>query len=209
MMKKILFVFTLLLGTQFIHAQNDPKAKKILDGVSTKVKAMTALTGNFTIKSFTSKGKPNGTKSGTISLKGNKYTLKQGNIEIICDGFKTYSFDGAKTITVAPAEDGNKTLTPQKILSGIYDKDFTYKLVSSSGNFNEIELRPTDSRKNFQKVNIFIDKVKGLITKAKLLDKSNNQMEFDFTNINSKAVLADANFSFNKSKYPKDVEILD
>jgi len=208
-MKKIIFVLPLLFSLQLINAQNDPNAKKILDGVSAKVKAMSALTGNFTIKSFTSKGKPNGTKSGTISLKGNKYTLKQGSTEIICDGAKTYSFDGAKTVTVAPAEDGNKTLTPQKILSGNYDKDFTYKLISTTGNFSEIELKPTDSRKNFQKVNIFVDKTKGLITKAKLLDKSNNQMEFVFTNINSKTVLADANFVFNKNKYPKDVEILD
>lgn len=190
-------------------AQNDPAAKKILDGVSTKVKSFKAITGSFSIKSITSKGKANGTKTGTISIKGSKYVLKQGKTEVICDGSKTYSYDGSKTVTVADAEENSKSLTPQKILSGSYDKEFTYKLVSSAGTFNEIELKPTDARKNFQKVNIFVDKAKGIITKAKVLDKSNNTIEFSFTNLNTNATVADNVFVFNKSKYPSDVEVLD
>lgn len=208
-MKKIFLLFILITHTILSFSQNEIAAKKLLDAVNSKVKSIPVLTGSFTIKSITSKGKLNGTKVGTIVIKGNRYSLKQGSTEIICDGNKTYSYDGAKTITVAAVDEGNKTLTPQKILSGNYDKEFTYKLISTTGNFNEIELKPIDARKNFQKVNLFIDKEKGLITKANLLDKSNNKMEFIFSNINTNSKIADANFVFNKSKYPKDVEILD
>jgi outer membrane lipoprotein-sorting protein len=82
-------------------------------------------------------------------------------------------------------------------------------LISSKGNFQEIELKPIDTRKNFQKVTVYIDKAKSIISKAKILDKSNNILEFSFTNLNTTNNIADNVFVFNKSKYPKDIEILD
>ena len=77
-------------GINYSYSQNDPKAKIILDEVSNKVKSFNGVTGDFTIKSITSKGKNNGSKSGNISIKGQKYILKQGNTEIICDAVKIY-----------------------------------------------------------------------------------------------------------------------
>lgn len=208
-MKSFLSVLLLLLIQNVVIAQNDPNAKKILDAVGKKVSSFKSMSGNFTIKSFTSKGKANGVKTGTISMKGSKYVLKQGKTEITCDGTNVYSFDGSKTITVGPAEDASKSLTPQKILSGSYDKEFNYKLISSNGNLHEIELKPIDTRKNFQKVTVYVDKAKSIISKAKVLDKSNNTMEFSFSNLNTTTSIEDKMFVFNKSKYPKDVEILD
>jgi outer membrane lipoprotein-sorting protein len=102
-----------------------------------------------------------------------------------------------------------QTLSPQNLLSNFYDKDFNYKLVSSAGNFHEIEMTPIDKRKSFQKVNVYIDKSKSIITKAKVLDKSNNTLEFLLSNLNTGANLPDASFQFVRSKYPKDAEILD
>lgn len=193
-----------------VIAQNDPNAKKILDAVSAKVKTFKGISASFVIKSITSKGKDNGSKSGTISIKGQKYLLKQDKNEIICDGNKTYTYDPAnKTITVSAADDANQTLTPQNLLSNFYDKDFTYKLISSKGNFHEVELVPNDKRKNFQKVNVFIDKSKSMITKARVLDKSNNTIEFSLSNLNTKVVLTDNLFTFIRTKYPADVEVLD
>jgi outer membrane lipoprotein-sorting protein len=190
-------------------AQNDPNAKKVLDAVSAKVKSFKGVSANFTIKSFSSKGKDNGAKTGTIAIKGQKYQLKQGKNEIICDGVNIYNFDGNKTITKSLLEESNQTLSPQNLLSNFYDKDFNYKLVSSAGKLNEIELTPIDKRKSFQKVNIFIDKSKSMITKARVLDKSNNTVEFILSNLNTAANLPDAIFLFVRAKYPKDAEILD
>ena len=210
-MKKVYILFAALISFQISFAQNnDAKAKKILDDVSAKFKTYKGVTANFTINIFTSKGKPNGVKNGTIYLKGNKYKLKQGKAEIICDGNKTYNYDGNKTITVSGADESNQTLSPQNLLTNFYDKDFTYKLVSSTGgSFDEIELVPVDKRKNFQKVNVFIDKVKKMITKAKIVDKSNNTIQFSLSNVQYNTVLADKLFVFDKSKYPDDVEVLD
>ena len=70
-------------------------------------------------------------------------------------------------------------------------------------------MKPLDNRKNFQKVNLFIDKAKNTFSKARILDKSNNVTEFKMANLNMSASVADSKFVFNKSKYPNDVEILD
>ncbi|MFP5042482.1 LolA family protein [Parasediminibacterium sp. JCM 36343] len=201
------FVFLTLVSTA--KAQNDPAAKKILDGVSAKIKNFKAITATFSLKSITSKGKDNGTKVGSVSLKGQKYVMKQNKVEIICDGAKIYNFDGNKTITVSSVEDAGSTLSPQILLSNFYDKDYTYKLISAAGNFYQIELLPNDKRKNVQKINIYIDKAKSFITKAKVLDKSNNTIELSISNPNTNATLNDNIFQFNKAKYPKDIEVLD
>ncbi|GAC1397834.1 MAG: hypothetical protein NVSMB63_18160 [Sediminibacterium sp.] len=203
------FLFVFVLFTQWVFAQNDPNAKKVLDALSAKVKSFKTITTTFTIRQFTSRGRNTGAKTGNISVKGQMYILKQGKLEVVSDGNKTYSYDGNKTITVSSAEDAAQTLTPQKILSGSYDKDFTYKLISSKGGFNQIELRPIDPRKNFQKVDVFIDKARNMIAKAVILDKSNNTVQVNFSNLVTNAKLADNLFTFNRSRYPKDVEILD
>jgi len=206
--KRILVVTMILLGCN-LFAQKDPAAKKVLDAVSAKVKTFKGVKADFIIKSFTSKGKPNGVKTGNICIKGQKYLLKQGKTEIICDSKTIWNYDGAKTITVSPADENNQTLSPQNLLSNFYDKDFNYKLVNSAGNFYEIELTPLDKRKSFKKVNVFVDKTKNMITKALILDQSNNKVEFSLNNMNTTTPVLDNQFTFDKSKYPKDVEILD
>jgi len=204
-----LLIITLFFTTYTLNAQNDASAKKVLDAVSAKVKSFKAISGKFILKNFSSSKKLVGTKTGTIAMKGNKYNLKQGKTEVICDGIKTYTYDGNKTITVDDADVEERTLTPQKLLSGSYDKDFTYKLISAKDKFNVVELKPIDKRKNFNKVTLYIDKTKSFISKATILDKSNNTLEFSFSNLNTNATLSDKIFVFDKSKYPKDVEVLD
>lgn len=193
----------------FTQAQNDPNAKKVIDAFGSKVKASKGITASFSLKSFTSKGKANGNKALSLSMRGEKYVLKQGKTEIICDGKNVYNYDGAKTITKSAVEESSQTLSPQKLLAGSYDKDFSYKLVNSNGNFNEIEMVPLDKRKNFQKVTLFFNKKTSLLSKASIVDKSNNITELGVNNINLNAKLADAIFVFTRSNYPKDAEILD
>lgn len=209
-MRKFYLATLLVLGcTLFTNAQNDPAAKKVIEAFGNKVKAAKGITAVFTLNSFTSKGRSAGTKQLTLSMRGDRYLLKQGKTEIICDGKNVYNFDGAKTITKSSVEESSQTLSPQKLLAGSYEKDFSYKLVSSAGNLNEIEMKPLDNRKNFQKVNLYFDKAKSTLVKARILDKSNNVTELKVSNINLSAVLADQLFVFNKARYPKDVEILD
>jgi outer membrane lipoprotein carrier protein len=209
-MNKIYACLLALVMCSFtVFAQNDPAAKKVLDAVGAKVKAAKGISATCTLSSITSKGKANGSQSISLQMKGEKYFLKQGKSEIICDGANVYRFDGDKTITKTAVEEGSQTLSPQRLLAGAYDKDFNYKLVSSAGSFYEIEMKPIDNRKNFQKVNLFIDKAKNTFARARILDKSNNVTEVKVSGLNLNAPVADNLFVFNRARYPKDAEILD
>src|SRR4051812_33707379 len=181
------FIIVLTLVTATVHAQKDPAAKKILDEVTTKVKSDRGINAGFTLLTKSPSGKINNNVNGKLSIKGSKYYIKQGSTEIFSDGNKIWNYNGNDEVTITPADADDQSLSPQKLLSDFYEKDFTYKLVSSAGNYNEIQLIPTDKRKNFQKVNVFVDKSKKMITRAKVVDKSNNTMDFNLKNIKTNA----------------------
>ncbi|TAF55171.1 MAG: outer membrane lipoprotein carrier protein LolA [Sphingobacteriia bacterium] len=208
-MSKIALLLSLFLSPFLVLGQNDPQAKKVIDAFGQQVKASKGIQANLKLVSISSKGRNTGTKSLGLSMRGDKYRLQQGKVDIVCDGKTVYNYDGNKTITKSPVEEGAQTLSPQKLLAGSYDKDFTYKLVSSKGGFNEIELLPIDKRKNFQKVNLFFSQATKALAKARILDKSNNITELVVSSLNLKANLAESVFVFNRAAYPKDAEILD
>jgi outer membrane lipoprotein carrier protein len=203
-MKKICFLLMALIGFGVIaNAQNDPNAKKILDDVSAKLKTLKGITANFSYTTKDRKGSLKGSVKGQISIKGDQYYIKQGSTEIYCNGKKIWNFNGEDEVTVADVDnDDEKMLTPQKLLSNFYDKDFTYKLTSSSGSAYEIQMVPTDARKNFKQVTVYVDKAKNLILRSKVIDKSDNLIEFSLTNVNTNATIPDSRFAFDASKHP-------
>lgn len=209
-MNKIYFLLIALAMTAgSAKAQNDPAAKKILDAVKAKVKTYKGINAGFTLLSKSRSGKINNNVNGKIAVKGNKYYIKDGGKEIFSDGSKTWNYNGDDEVTVTSADAEDNELSPQKLLTDFYNKDFTYKLISSAGNFNEIQLTPIDKRKNFQKVNVFVDKTKMMITRAKVVDKSNNTIEFNLKNINTSSDIPDDTFVFNQKKYKKNIEVIE
>ena len=209
-MKKIYYILAVLLFTSSVTiAQNDPKAKKVLDGVSSKLKTFKGITANFSYVSKSRAGKTNSNVAGKIFIKGSKYYIKQGKTEIFSNGAKTWNYNGDEEVTVTPVDADGKALTPQRLLTNFYDEDFTYKLITSAGTSHQIDMTPTDKRKNFQKVTVYVDKAKMMVTKATILDKSSNTITFNLSSINTTAAIPDATFVFNKNKYKKTIEVIE
>lgn len=207
-MKTFLFsIFTVLTLTA--SAQKDALAKQILDQVGANVKASKGILVNITLTSKNNKGKSMGTKQIALQMKGDKYLLKEGKMEILCDGLNIYNFDGANSISKSSVSESDQTLSPQKLLSGNYDKDFNFKLLSQDNTKATIELYPIDKRKSFQKVTLVINKLQSALASALILDKSNNQTDVKVGSINYAASLNDKIFQFNRAKYPKNAEIFD
>jgi outer membrane lipoprotein-sorting protein len=207
-MKYIIIIVSLFLF-QSVQAQKDPQAKALLDQIGVKVKQAKGILASIQLISKNNKGKSLGTKSINLKMKGDKYLLKQGLMEIICDGANIYNFDGANSISKSSVAESDQTLSPQKLLSGNYDKDFNFKLLSQDASKATIELFPIDKRKSFQKVTLILDKVKSALSSASILDKSNNITDVKVVSINYGASFEDKLFLFNRAKYPKNVEIFD
>src|SRR5436190_19222211 len=100
-MKKILPLILLILTNLFAIAQpkgigiSDPEAKKILDNVSAKFKSFKTVTAKFNLKIENGTGKVQGSKTGTVSLKGNKYRVSVTGQEIFFDGSNIWTYDKA------------------------------------------------------------------------------------------------------------------
>jgi hypothetical protein len=201
-------LIALFIGTSSF-AQKDPSAKAILDQLGAKVKESKGILVSLQMISKNVQGKALATKQISLKMKGDKYYLKQGLMEILCDGKIIYNFDGQTTLSKSSVAESDQTLSPQKLLSGSYDKDFNYNLLAQNNTTATIELIPIDKRKNFQKVTLIIDKLKSALSSASILDKSNNSTFVKVLSISYSAVLADNQFVFNRAKYPKNVEIID
>ena len=203
----ILSLFTFLSLT--VSAQKDAVAKQLLDQIGAKVKASKGILVNITLTSKNNKGKTLGAKQIALQMKGDKYLLKEGKMEILCDGVNIYNFDGVNSISKSSVAESDQTLSPQKLLSGNYDKDFNFKLLSQDNTKATIELYPIDKRKSFQKVTLVINKQQSALSSALILDKSNNMTDVKVGSINYAASLNDKIFLFNRAKYPKNAEIFD
>jgi len=206
---RLLYILLAFLPVVSLSAQKDSQAKSILDQIGSKVKGAKGILVSIQLVSKNSKGKAMGTKTINLKMKGDKYIMKQGLTEILCDGAIIYNFDGVNTISKSSVSESDQTLSPQKLLAGNYDKDFNYSLLAQTPSNATIELIPLDKRKSFQKVTLVVDKVKSALSSASILDKSNNSTLVKVLSINYTAVLADNLFLFNRAKYPKNVEIFD
>ena len=216
-MKKILSGFIFMLALTFtISAQppkgmgtNDPEAKKILDAVSAKFKSFKSVQSKFSLKIENSSDKLMGNKTGTLYMKGTRYRINVTGQDIFCDGSNVWTVDkAAKEITLSKLDPSNNTITPQKLFTNFYDKDFLYKLNSDTKGVQEIELTPIDKSKIFHKVIVFINKATQTITATKIFEKAGNRITYTVSGMNTKSIITDATFLFDQKNYP-GMELVD
>lgn len=218
-MKNFITVVVLLTGSLLSNAQpagmgkNDPEAKKILDAVSAKFKTFKSVQSKFLLKIENSAGKTLGIKTGTVFMKGTKYRVTVTGQEIFCDGTNISTYDrSANELTITKIDPTINSITPQKIFTNFYDKDFLYKLNSESKvgkkKIQEIELTPTDKTKPFFKVLVYVDKANQTITSTKVFEKTGNKYTYSVADMDTKKSVSDAQFIFDVKKYPQ-VEVVD
>lgn len=218
MMKRLLFGFFMLTGfTAFSQSssigKSDPAAKKILDNVSSKFKTYKSVTANFSLRIENSGGKVQGTKSGTVNMKGSKYRVNISGQEIYSDGNNIWTYDrSANEVQLTKFDPSANTITPQKMFTNFYDKDFLYKLNSEKklGNkvIQQIELTPVDKTKTFFKVLVDIDKNSRNIVSTKVFEKNGNRYIYTVTSMKTNAPLSESLFVFNSKNHP-NVEVVD
>lgn len=180
---------------------SDPKAKVILDAVSAKLKTYKNVESKFSIKIENAAGKSIGKKAGSFYLKGAKYRITATGQEVFSDGSNSWTLDKAsKEVTISKIDPSSNTITPQKLFTNFYDKDFLYKLNGTTKNVSEIELTPIDKTKPIYKMLLYI--TNNAITSAKFLEKTGNKYTLSITSVKPNTVLADPLFIFDAKKYP-------
>ena len=213
-MRKLYIAMVLLISVSVVMAQkNDPEAKQVLDAVSAKFKTFTTVQAGFAYKVENGSGKALSTKTGTVKMKGNKYRVSFSGQEIFSDGKTIWNYDkSANEVTVNNVDESAGGLTPQKLFTNFYDKDFLYLLNGekkvAGKTLQEIEMTPTDKSKAFHKVYLQVDKSAKTIYSTKVLENGGNKYTYTVSSMKTNTPIADNQFVFDKSKYP-GVEVVD
>lgn len=217
-MRKFFFLTVFLMTNLIMLAQNnsrgnnDPSAKTILDKVSAKFKTFKGVQSAFNLKVEDAKGKVQGDKKGNVYMKGTKYKVALTGQEIFCDGNNVWTYDKASNeVTITKFDPSTNTITPQKMFTNFYDKDFLYKLngekKEGTKTIQEIEMTPLDKSKSFHKVLVYVDKTAQTIYSTKVMEKNGNKYTYTVSALNGNAVINDSQFVFDKKKYPGVEEV--
>jgi len=214
-MRKVLLVCALVIGViNVATAQNDPKAKAVLDAVSKKVSSLKSLKADFSLNLTGGKGgKVTDSKKGSVTLKGQKYHVLLSGKEIICDTKTIWTYDKeAKEVNVSNYNPDEQTINPAKLFTNFYDKEYKYTYIGekkvNGKNCDVIELTPTDNSKQFSKIELMVDKATSMITGGNITEKNGNKYQYTVSNFKPNAPVEDAFFTWNPKDHP-GVETVD
>lgn len=217
-MKRILF-FVLLLTGYSVMAQNtyigksDPEATTILKKISSKYQAYKSLTAKVSLTVENGQGQKVLNQAGALYLQGKKYYIQMGNGASFSDGSSIYNYDkDAKEVQITRYNPDDNMITPQKLFTDFYKKDFLYKLnedrVENGRTIQEVELTPVDKTQVYFKVLLEVDRATRSIVGAKVFEKNGNKYIYTITNQKSNTAIPDSKFIFNAKDYP-GAEVID
>jgi len=212
-MKKIYNSALFLLFSGMAIAQSsDPAAKVVLDGVSARFKTFSSVQATFSYKVENASNKVLSNKTGSILMKGTKYKVKFSGQEIFCNGTTVWNYDkAANEVSISTLDASNGMITPQKLFTNFYDKDFRYVLNGEkkigAKVVQEIEMTPIDKSKPFHKVYVQVDKAAKTIYSTKVLENAGNRYTYTVSTMKTNLPIADNVFVFDKKKYPGVEEV--
>jgi outer membrane lipoprotein-sorting protein len=146
-------------------------------------------------------------------MKGVKYKVLITGQEIYCDGATIWTYDvAAKEVQISALDNSSGSITPQKLFTNFYDKDFLFILnpdVKRAGKtYQVVELTPIDKTKPFFKVLLEVDKATKIIMSTQVFEKTGNRYLYAINTISTSTVIPDDTFAFNVKKFP-GVEVID
>ncbi len=214
-MKKLLIACVTIAccANYSVQAQNDAKAKTILEAVSKKINGLKSLKANFALHLSSANGKANNTKKGTFYMKGPKYRVELSGQEIICDNKTVWTYTkDAKEVQVSSYNPNEQTISPSKLFTNFYDKEYKYTYVGEKKLNGKtvaiIDLVPTNGGKQFNKVELMVDKTSNTITGGSIWEKNGNNYQYEISNFTPNANIPDASFTFDTKAHP-GVEVVD
>lgn len=206
--------FITLACTTPALAQQDVAAKKILTEVSKKYDSYQTIQANFSFSAVQGSNKSAYSDAGTLYLdkKNNRYHITMNNQDMISDAKSLYTIlKDEKEVQIAEIENSTDAIDPSNIFS-FYKTGFKYNLVanekSGSTLLNVVHLTPTDTKKNYTKIKLRINKATKLIHDATIYDKNGGQYSYTIKSQVPNKSLDNSLFTFNKSKY-SGYEIVD
>mgnify|MGYP002713022751 CR=1 FL=1 len=212
MIKKLIFGMLSVLAVNIAMAQYDQEAKKILDGMSAKYKAIPSFKANIDYTMVNKADGVNDTFKGSIAIKGDMYSLKMGGQEVMNNGKTVWTYlpdDNEVNIDNHNAEAGD--ITPSTIYT-IYKDGYKYILltpITADGKkYDVVDLVSDNKDAQFYKIRLEIAQSDKTLRKFTMYDNEGSEYSYTITNFDPSVNLKDSDFEFDLAKH-KDVEVID
>ncbi len=206
--KSLLVSALILVAGQMSFAQEDAKAKKILDELSKKTQAYSTITAGFTSKLENKEAGMEVDQEGLIKIKGTAFNLKLDDYLIISDGKSTWTIAAADNevyVDDASALTGGD-ISPTEIFT-LWEKGFKYNYKGEETingvlchQINLYPLKPQE--KNFHTIKLYIAKADTEIKKVVVMGKSGDIYTYLMKSFKPNQTLDASLFVFDKGKYP-------
>ncbi len=214
-MKKLGLMIVMLGLFGVVTAQEDQKAKGILDQMSDKYQSIPSYKTNFIYRLHNKVENIDEEFSGEIIVKGEKYVLFMSDQEIYNDGKTIWTFlADANEVNIDYYMPNEGDLSPSNIYSAS-KQGYRYRWIENkrigSRTFNVVELQPEnpkDPDKIFFKIVLNIDQADHTMHSWEMYDRGGSIFSYSISGFNPQFVAEDSFFKFNESKYP-DVEVVD
>lgn len=197
--------FLLLTISQYSYAQNNA-AKALLNKVSQKYNGYKTMQAGFTLDIRQANGSSH-SDAGTLYLDkaNNKYHVNTKNQILISDSKTQWNIMKAeKEVEISEASNSTNEINPTNIFT-FYTSGFNYALANTEKakgiSLSVVELKPIDSKKNYSKIKLRINKANNLIYDTTIFDKSGNRYTYTLNAQEGNKAIASSFFTFNKSNY--------
>lgn len=227
MIKNSLVVALLMIFNAALFAQKtqeelnpkDPKAKEILDALSSKASAYKSFKADFEYTLDNTVEKIHETQKGQVTMMGkDKYILKVAGQEIVSNGTTVWTFIAdAKELQIAdmPEEseqDGNM-MNPANAFH-MYKTGFNYSYVGKATvdgrAVEQIKLYPTDPKgKRFHTIIMNIDTEKMELVSVIVKSKDGNTYTYRLKNFTPNITITPAAFEFDENRADEIIDLRD
>ncbi len=214
-MKRTLVLAFFALTTIVAFAQQDQKAKSILDEVTETTKSNFPIQASFEYVLENKAEDIYEVNEGTIIIDSEKYQLKLPTlgVEMFCDGSTVWSYMvDAMEVSISSIEENSGEMTDLSGLFTIYENGFDNQFVEETTVDGTvvyvIDLIPTTAEIEYSKIRILIDKSTMLIKKAEMISDSGSNYLFNITELKTNIEADDSIFAFDEAANP-DVYVID
>lgn len=201
-MKLKLSIILFIISISGLTAQNNADAEKIINQLISSVKT-NAIRTNFKLIVNEKNAVNSQSLTGTFTLKGSKFILDMGNAKVWFDGKTQWSYmsDDNEVSVTEPSQEELAATNPMAVIAGFKQKSVTKFARTQSVQNYVIELIPSQTKADFRKVEVQVNKSNGNLVSVKLTDKKGVISTLILTNYQKAGNVTDKSFAFDKSAY--------
>jgi outer membrane lipoprotein-sorting protein len=214
-MRTLIATIFLVTLTNVLSAQQDAKAKEILDQTSQKTRSYKTISADFSFALQNKQMNTNDENKGSIKIKGGKYVvdIPGPGLKIFSDGKTNWNYmKTGNQVTISPIDESSSELMDPSSVFTIYEKGFKSKFIGEKSvdgkPVYQIELYPDKKDFEVSKITLDINKSTYMIQTAVLNGTEGNVYTIKVAKFESNKEIPDSEFVFDAKKFP-GVEVID